>query len=450
MKPAILPSIVPVVLAACLSSLSAVAAPGWLEQKLLAPDGTAYDALGSSIAVDGDTAIISAPNNPAENGAGTYLGAAYVLRRIDGSWQIEQKLVASDGAPGDEFGTNVVLRGDVAFVAAPISNVGVQPPLLQAGAVYVFRYDGSSWNEVQKLTASDPAMVATFGDSVAFDGTTAIIGASGVRGPADEVFAGAAYVFTLSAGSFTQVQKLTSGRFLGARDLFGISAGVAGNVALIGASQAPWNDDGAGPGRVHVFEKGADGVWNQTDLLLASDAANNAFFGAALAFDGTTALIGSPGALIDGRIWQGAAYVYTRTDGIWSETKLVADPGLESAFFGRALALHQNQLVIGAPGVQVGDVAYAGAAYVFTATDGNWTQTAMLSASDGVAADYLGWAVGIGDNAVFAGAPHVLNDGLMMPGAVYAYAPAAADVVFADGFESSAGAVRAVPHVVTR
>lgn len=403
-----------------------------IEQKLLAADGTPYDGFGHAVAVNGDFAFLAAPNNPSQNGTGPAYGAVYVWHRIDGVWQFEQKLQADDRAAADTFGTRIALQGTTALIAAPYVQIGQWS---QAGAVYVFRYDGSTWTQAQKLTSDVPALVETFGDSVALDGSTAVVGASGARGPNNEEFVGAAYVFKESGGVWSPDQKLTVADFA-RRDLFGISVGVGGDVILVGASQATWMDDGPGPGRVHVFEPDQGGTWAETSVLHASDGVRGDYFGAALAFDGVHALIGAPASMIEDRAYQGAAYAYTRAaDGSWiDQGKLYAAEGGEMGVFGRAIALSGNRALIGAPG----DVGFAGAAYLFSWGDDGWTESQSLVASDGVVGDYLGWDVAVGPDSAFVGAPHELDDGLDSPGAVYLYTTPVVDAIFADGFDATA------------
>lgn len=401
-----------------------------VEEKLLTPDGLPYDGFGHSIALDGDFALLAAPNNPSNNGTGEGFGGVYVWHRVGGVWQYEQKLLAADRATGDAFGASVVLQGTTAVIAAPYVVVGGHQ---QAGAAYVFDYDGTQWVQTQKLTSDAPALIETFGDSVAIDGTTIVVGASGNRGPNGEPSVGAAYVFEKSAGTWALARKLV-GNPRAARDLFGISVAVSGDVILVGASQATWTDAGPGLGRVHVFERGT-GDWAETGVLHASDGVEGDYFGAALAFDGNRALIGAPAASIEGRSYQGAAYVYEHSGSDWVEqTKLSAAEGGEMGVFGRAVALRGDRALIGAPG----DLGFAGAAYLFSLTSGAWAETAQLAASDGVVGDYLGWAVAVGPDAAFVGAPHELNDGLNSPGAVYLYSETPDDTIFADGFDSAA------------
>jgi len=166
-------------------------------------------------------------------------GAQYPLH-IDPYLQAAQKLVASDPASGDNFGSSVALSGDgnTALIGAYNKTVNGR---MQAGAAYVFvrPSGGTTWTQQQELTASDTASNDQFGSPVALsgDGNTALIGAHNktVNG---SCCAGAAYVFVRPSGGATwsQQQELTASDAAGS-DGFGSSVALSddGNTALIGA-----------------------------------------------------------------------------------------------------------------------------------------------------------------------------------------------------------------------
>jgi hypothetical protein len=401
----------------------------WIEQKVAAPDPSGIEAFGSALAVQGDTAFVSAPKHP-QSGASGGQGIVYVYRHVDGEWTLAQELTADDAAPGEEFGNAIAVQGTTALIATHLAQINGIP---HAGAVYVFNYDGTQWLQTQKLVADTPLLVANFGDSVALDGTTAVIGASNERGAALEPSVGAAYVFNADKnGTWTQTQRLASSH-PAHWDLFGVSVGIGGGTIMVGVSQETWIDQSSGPGKgaVHVFTAGAGG-WSETGELYADDGVDSDYFGEMLAFDGQTLVVGAPAV----NNYQGAAYVFTLAAGQWTQSqKLVATEAEENAFFARSLALKGSQLVLGAPGATVGETPFAGAAYLFAATGGVWAQTTRFAASDAMLGDYLGFSVGLVDDAhVITGAPHDFDDGQDLPGAVYAYS---SDTIFVDGFESS-------------
>jgi hypothetical protein len=131
-----------------------------LEQHLFAIDGALFDQFGTSVALDGDVAVIGA-NHTDQIGASA--GAAYVFRRSGTTWIQEQRLEASDASGQDFFGLSVAIRGDRIVVGAQ----EFDPPTMGTGFAYLFQFDGSQWVEVQKLLASDREADDSFGWQVA-------------------------------------------------------------------------------------------------------------------------------------------------------------------------------------------------------------------------------------------------------------------------------------------
>ena len=93
--------------------------------ELTASDGAANDQLGWSVAVSNSTAVVGAPGKDAG------MGAAYVFMRSGTTWSQKAELTASDGAPGDEFGSSVSISGSTAVISSPNRLSGT-------GAAYIF------------------------------------------------------------------------------------------------------------------------------------------------------------------------------------------------------------------------------------------------------------------------------------------------------------------------
>jgi hypothetical protein len=141
------------------------------QQKLTANDG-AVRWFGHSIAISGDTVVVGAPD------ADYHRGSAYVFARSGGSWGAPQRLLASDGAMGDFFGSSVAISGDTVVVGAP-GDIGSRKiePRKDQGSAYVFARSGESWNQLRNLTADDGALGDQFGASVAISDNTVVVGA---------------------------------------------------------------------------------------------------------------------------------------------------------------------------------------------------------------------------------------------------------------------------------
>jgi hypothetical protein len=176
---------------------------------------------------------------------GSDSGSAYVFRFDGNSWVEEQKLVASDGALRDGFGCSVAISGDVALAGAS----GDDDNGIASGSVYLFRYSGSSWVQEQKLLASDGAAGDLFGSSVDISGDITLVGAScdGDYGSKS----GSAYIFRYNGSSWVQERKLIASDGENS-DRFGYSVAVKGLKALVGAFRK--DDFGFDTGSAYVFD----------------------------------------------------------------------------------------------------------------------------------------------------------------------------------------------------
>ena len=131
-------------------------------------------------------------------------GSAYVFVRKNGVWSEEQKLLASDGAASDQFGTSVGISGDTVVVGANFDDDKGD----KSGAAYVYVRSNGNWTEQQKLVPGDGAAKDYFGQSVAIDGDTLAVGA--IENDEAEYNAGAVYVYTRENGEWALQQKLTA------------------------------------------------------------------------------------------------------------------------------------------------------------------------------------------------------------------------------------------------
>ena len=305
----------------------------WSQQaELFASDATMNADFGFAVAVEGETLIVCAPYDDDH-------GAAYVFAQVGSTWTQTEKLVASDGAASDNFGSSIALSGSTLVIGAPGKTIGTSG--LQQGAAYVFAQSGSTWSQQAELLASDGAANDEFGSSVAVSGGTALVGAPGNGNVAAP---GAAYVFVQSGSSWSQQAELAPNDGV-ANDYFGISVALAGGTALVGANQEAVNGN-SGQGAADVFVQSGS-VWTEVEQLLASDGAANAAFGTSVAISGSTMLVGAPGA---GNA-QGAAYVYVPSGSLWlQQAELTAGNGVASDNLGAAVALAGSTAILGATG----------------------------------------------------------------------------------------------------
>jgi hypothetical protein len=279
------------------------------------------------------------------------------------------------------------------------------------GAVYPF---GNVQFEEQKFTASDGADGDRFGISVAIDGDTALVGALlvTVNGHSAQ---GAAYVFERSGETWSQIQKFvaTDGA---AFDRFGASVALEDDTALIGG----WGAAGQ-RGAAWVFTR-VGGTWSQQARLDADDGATNDFLGQSVALSGDTAIAGAWGADIGGNAEQGAVYIFTRSGTTWSQqAKLTAPDGIPNDSLGQTVSLDGDTALAGAPFAKVGDNFLQGAAYVFTRSGATWSLQTKLTADDGQPLDRLGFAVALDGNTALCSALGTSFNGEANRGAAYVF-----------------------------
>ena len=377
--------------------------------KLLASDGVINDRFGFAVAVDGASALIGAPYDD------SFTGSAYAFTRDSlGRW-VEQKLTASDRATGDRFGNAVAIDGDTALIAAHWDDYRCG----NCGSVYVFTRDQQGvWSEQQELFAVNDLLSSQyFGQSVALDGDTAVVGVDG-----DDDFgssSGAAHVFVRNAqGTWIHQQKLTASD-AESLDRLGVSVAVDGDTAVAGAYLE--GEGGQQAGAAYVFTRNAQGTWSEQQKLTASDAAAEDFFGFSVAVDTDTALIGAFYDDDQGNR-SGSSYIFTRdAQGVWNEhQKLIASDGTASNRFGYAVAMDGDTAVIGADSAPR-NFARPGAAYLFKRDMlGNWSEQQILIANDGAHEDLFGHAVAIGSDTVVIGA-ELDDDNGDRSGSAYAF-----------------------------
>jgi hypothetical protein len=294
-------------------------------------------------------------------------------------------LVGSDTASGDAFGVSLALSGSTAIVGAPGYAKDV-------GRVYVFTQAlGGGWKQTAELKGSGTASGDFFGYSVAISGDTALIGAPGY---AKNV--GRAFVFTGTKGAWKQTAELKGSDSVG-NDYFGVSVGVSGTGAVVGA-----DGHSTRAGRAYVFS-GASGTWKQVAELKGSDVVAKDGFGYTVAISGTTAVAGAP----DHAKNEGRAYVFSGAGGAWKQVaELKGSDTVANNGFGVAVAISGTTVIAGAPGY----AKAAGRAYVFDGSGAAWRQAAELKGSDTVGSNDLGYAVGISGTTAVAGAPGYAKD----------------------------------------
>ena len=378
----------------------------WTEQKLISLDGTDEDAFGRCVSIDGDYAVIGTPHND-DNGENS--GSAYIFKNNGSNWVQQQKLTASDAAESDLFGYYVSISGNHVIVGAPYNDDNGD----MSGSAYIFKNIGAQWIEQQKITASDGAASDLFG-FVSINGEYAIIGA-----PYDDDIGsntGSIYIYKFDGVSWTEQQKLhasDTSSFIG----FGTTVNINDEYAIIGA---PFKDDlGSNSGCVYVFKNNEEN-WIENQKLTASDGVTDDLFGRCVSMDGGYIAIGAPKD-DDNKENSGSVYLFKNNDSGWAEEqKITAFDGDANDTFGNCVSIDENQLIVGAENSDGFEID-TGSAYIFKCDGANWVEEEKFTASDSETEDFFGETVSIFGNFAIVGAGLDDNINGVDAGSVYIF-----------------------------
>jgi hypothetical protein len=304
----------------------------WIEeQKLVASDGSQGDGFGFNVAIS-DSYIVVGANNDS-------IGAAYVFRREGLSWIEEQKLQASDGIQGDGFSNSVSISGDYVVIGAHYSDsfkgsayifrkegnnwieaqklmpgdsvasahfgysvsiyedravIGAVNEIYLVGSAYIFKREGTSWIEEQKIIASDGAAFDWFGWAVSMFGEYVIIGTLGAR---------SAYIFKKENAYWSEEQKLIASDGSSGKDFYGASVSIWKDYVVIGAFGVD-----SSSGSAYIFNYNGSN-WIERTKLTATDRNKSDGFGFSVSVSGNNIIIGAAGDDDNGEN-SGSAYIY--------------------------------------------------------------------------------------------------------------------------------------------
>ncbi len=248
-----------------------------------------------------------------------------------------------------------------------------------------------------KLNANNGAANDHFGISVGISGERAIVGARGDDDRGRQ--AGAAYTFKRTDKGWEAESKLVAGDGR-TNDHFGISVGISGERVIVGARGEI--ERGRQSGAAYIFKHTPIG-WMQETKLVARAGRTNNHFGASVSISGERAIVGAPGDSEEG-IPSGAAYVFRYNGVRWEpEARLVARDGRARDEFGASVSISGERAIVGAPGDDDRG-KQSGSAYVFKYTGTDWVQEVRLVARDGRANDIFGHSVSLDETLAIVGA----------------------------------------------
>jgi hypothetical protein len=276
------------------------------DAKLIPSGASGFEYFGNSVSLSGTIGLVGS------KGWNLNSGLAYVYRNLNtvtGTMQDDAVLVPTDLDWYDNFGWSVSLFGTIGLVGSIYHDIGSN---VDQGAAYVFRNLNtlSGWGngDDAKLVASDGAAFDCFGSSVSLFGTIGLVGA--YMGDGQVTNSGSAYVFRnlhTATGTITQNAKLEASDGA-ANDNFGWSVSLSSTIGLVGAYMGDGQVTNSGSAYVFRNLNTATGTIKESVKLFASDGAANDNFGYSVSLNGDRFVIGAPHNDIGSNSNQGNAY----------------------------------------------------------------------------------------------------------------------------------------------
>ena len=291
------------------------------------------------------------------------------------------KLSLKGGRANDAFGQAVAIDGNTMVV-------GMVGPIDSVGNAFVYvRNANGAW--ALQASLGGPAANSRFGSCVGVSGDTVLVGSPGSTEEA-------AYIYTRNGAAWTQQAILS----VGAKAGFAQYCDLHGDSAMVSAA------NGSTGGGVYIFTRSASSWTQQTRLTAINPSAGDGF-GGALTIEGNTAVVGVPG---DSGGSKGSVHVFVRNGTSWTgQQKLIASDGLSGDLLGLSVAIHGDTIVAGAPNNGAGN--FSGAAYVFTRSGTVWTQQQKLVTSDGISRAYVGSSVAVENDTAIIGSVRDHHEG---------------------------------------
>ncbi len=345
------------------------------------PDGTAGALFGSAVALYGGVELVGAPSQSSSRGE-AYLGSQEFM-------------------PVQKFGFKSAISGTTALVST--SSYG------GLNVVIVLSNNGSSWSESAQLMGSGETPGDGFGNSLAIDGNTAVVSDPGHND---------AYVFVNNGSGWTQAAQLSF--YDPYPELSGIPVGISGTMIVVGAPSA-YDTTGA----AYVFTQNGS-TWTESAQLRSSDDAYE--WGTGVAISGNTIVVNGDVFELTGSTWSQtqvlsaagptaisgstmvvgtgtSAEIFAQTGSIWKDEATLTGLGEGSSDdFGGSVAIDNGIVIVGAPDHAGGQ----GAAYAFTDGASGWMETAEISPPSQFTT--FGSSVGVSDSTGVIGAPSSLGE----------------------------------------
>ncbi len=339
-----------------------------LEQTLVGPIAEPDKEFGSSVQLNNDHLLIGSYGDDDIAGAA---GALYYYQKVGDSWQQQQKLLASEGAVYDRFGIKSELGDDEIIISAYYAD----SPTYNSGKVYSFKLIGNSWSEDQIIEPLTRHNRSLFSNALALNDDWIMVGADGDSDQGDE--AGAVYIFAKQGDELVFVEKLYAQQAASDQQ-FGKKIILQDDKMLIGATGNTVID-----GYVHYYRL-TGGQWVFQEKFKPQDTLSDDYFGYAMSLSGDLLAV-SAISQVNGDN-SGAVYLFELVGDDWFEqSKIQITSSQPASSIGYDLSLSGNQLVIGS--------LINGVVFVVEEDQGQWQQTDEIMVPDGYNALFFGRTV---------------------------------------------------------
>ncbi len=356
----------------------------WTGPETLGPNGGDCEdhRFGYSVDIDGDTAVVGAVGDDQFD---WFSGAVYLYSRVGTQWVEQDRITNCQSAPCSPywfFGQSVAVDGDTLIVGA-----GNQ--FLPDASAYVYTNSSSGWTQQAELKVAVNAWIGRSMTTVAIDGDTAIVGTHvGGEWAGEQIRAD---IFVRNGNTWTLESTLLEHTSYSCNEPVWYSypkwVDVQGDTAIVGTLCA------YPAGVAATIYKKNGTTWTEQEKLYDGSYQNHT-----VALSGDTALVG-----VGSYGYQNVvAFVKSGTN--WTEQdQLMISPGTDWSHFGYSLAIHGNTAIVGAPGDSENAV-YMGSAYIYTRTGNRWNMQSKITAADGAQNDFISNTVALSGNDLIIGA----------------------------------------------
>ena len=341
-------------------------------------------AFGESASLSGNYAIIGNRYDPVAGNSNQ--GSASIYKFNGTTWEFMQKLIDATGASEDQFGKSVAISGNYVIVGAYLDDVAANA---DQGSCSIFQFNGTSWVLKQKITDPTGLAQAQFGWSVSLSGNYALVGA--IKLGLSTI--GVANIFQLTAGNWSFMQKLIDPTATPG-DFSANSVSVSGNSAVVGVERGKVGSNNY-QGYANLYELNG-GTWLFKQRVTDPTGSVGDYFGNSVSISGDYLIVGDEADYVGTNFEQGSAciYHYNGTAWIWMQ-QLIDIMGEVGDDFGHSVSISDNYALVGAYKDDIGLYSLQGSATIYQRVGMGWAKLQFITQQSENAIGLFGTATAI-------------------------------------------------------